>query len=98
MASQRFESFRRPEFDPAKHINNSEVHTLSYQKKLPKQPIPSLESTGKQRKRMSRLNPLILYDNLCKKRIVFDVKFKKISSNYEKILSCIFQACLTVHE
>jgi len=48
LTSQRFESFRRPEFDPAKHINNSEVHTLSYQKKLPKQPIPSLESTGKQ--------------------------------------------------
>ena len=48
LAGQRSKGLTRPEFDPAKHIHNSEVHTLAYQNKLPKQPIPPLDSTGKQ--------------------------------------------------
>ena len=39
----------RQPFDPAKHLHKSEVKTFSLQDGLKKQPIPSLEETGKQR-------------------------------------------------
>ena len=42
---------KQAKFDVAKHLENSEVSTWSYQEKLPKQPIQPLEASGQKFKK-----------------------------------------------
>ena len=42
---------KQAKFDAAKHLENSEVSTWTYQEKLPKQPIQPLEASGKKFKK-----------------------------------------------
>ena len=39
--------FQQAKFNPKLHLQASEVATYAYQEKLPKQPIPPLEESGK---------------------------------------------------